>query len=149
MKGGALSGGSSTGDSQALRAIARMGLADDAVVQLLGWSDDCDGDFLDALESRVSEVVMADAEDVVDAVLVWWRNDDGDLADALIDAQAMLHAGGTMWLITPRFGREGHITGADVTEAAQVAGLQSTSPFGIGPSWQAVRLTAPKQGRAP
>lgn len=144
-----MSGVSSTGESQAPRAVSRLGLGSDAIVQVLGWGDDCDEDFLDALEAEVSEVVMAEAEDAVDAVLVWWRGDDGDLTDALLDAQAMLHAGGTMWLMTPRFGQPGHIPGADMNEAVHVAGMQSTSPFGVGPSWQAVRLTAPKQGRSP
>lgn len=135
-------------DDPTARAVSRLGLAPDAVVQVLGWQDDGDTELLSAVENRVAEVIMTEAEDVVDAVLLWWRDDDGDLADGLLDAVAMLHAEGTIWLLTPRFGRPGYMAGADVSEAVHVAGLQSTSSFGVGPGWQAARLSGPRRGAA-
>jgi hypothetical protein len=138
--------GSSVGEDRA-RTVSRLGLAPDAVVQVIGWSDDCDRDFITALRANVSEVVMIEAADVVDGVLVWWRDGDGDLADGLLDALSMLADSGVVWLFTPRPGRTGHMVGSDVKEAVQVAGLQVTSSISVGADWQAARLTAPKSGR--
>ena len=138
--------GSSVSDDRT-RAVSRLGLTSDAVVQVVGWDDDCDGDFLAALSSQVSELVMTDASDVVDGVLVWWREDDGDLADGLLDGLSMLSHEGVVWLFNPRPGRFGHMSGSDVKEAVQVAGLQITSSISVGSDWQAARLTTPKSGR--
>jgi hypothetical protein len=128
--------------------VDRFGLPRDAVVQIVGWDDDCDEELLAALRSAVAEVVLEDAGEVVDAVLVFWREEDGDLADGLLDALAMLAHGGAVWLATPKPGRSGHLAGSDVKEAVQVAGLQATSTIGLGGHWQAARLTAPKNARA-
>ena len=125
-------------------ALQRMELPGDAVVQVIGWDDDCDEEFLDELEDAVSEVLMDEAGDVVDGVLVFWRDEDGDLADGLLDALAMLSDDGLVWLLTPRPGRSGHMPGSVIKEAVQVAGLQVTSSLGVGADWQASRLTAPK-----
>ncbi len=138
--------GSSVGEDRA-RAMSRLGLLGDSVVQVVGWDEDCDTEFLANLTEHVSEVVMAEASDVVDGVLVWWRSDDGDLADGLLDALAMLADDGVIWLLTPRPGRAGHMPGSDVKEGVQVAGLQVTSSISVGADWQAARLTAPKSGR--
>jgi hypothetical protein len=139
--------GSSVDRGKAAAAASRLGLADDAVVQVVGWDSDCDQEFLDALEEHVLELVMDDANDVVDGVLVFWRDEDGDLADGMLDALAMLADDGVVWLFTPRPGRPGHMPGSDVKEAVQVAGLQITSSISVGADWQAARLTAPKSGR--
>ncbi len=139
--------GSSVERGQAQAAVQRLGLAEDAVVQVVGWDDDGDEEFLDAVEQHVIEMVMGEATDVVDGVLIWWRDDDADLADGLLDALSMLADDGVVWLCTPRPGRPGHMTGSDVKEAVQVAGLQITSSISVGANWQAARLTAPKQGR--
>ena len=140
--------GSSAGEERA-RAVARLGLAPDALVQIVGWDDDCDEDCLAELEDLVSEVVMGDeAENVVDGLLVWWREEDGDLADGLLDALSMLADDGVVWLFTPRPGRTGHMPSSEVKEAVQVAGHQVTSTIGAGSDWQAARITAPKSGRA-
>lgn len=116
-------------------------------MQVVGWDDDCDEEFLDAVTGTVSEVVMGDAGEVVDGILVWWRADDGDLADGLLDALSMLADNGVVWLLTPRPGRSGHMGGSDVKEAVQVAGLKATSSISVGADWQAARLTSPKSGR--
>ena len=139
--------GSSVERGQSDAAVQRLGLAEDAVVQVVGWDDDCDEEFLDAVEQHVLELVLDEASDVVDGVLIWWRDDDADLADGLLDALAMLADDGVVWLCTPRPGRPGHMTGSDVKEAVQVAGLQITSSISVGADWQAARLTAPKSGR--
>lgn len=139
--------GSSAGEERA-RAASRLGLAADAVVQVVGWDGDCDEDLLADVEDYVTEVVMTEADDVVDGILLWWRDEDGDLADGLLDALAMLADDGTVWLFTPRPGRPGHMRGSDVKEAVQVAGLRVTSSISVGSDWQAARLTAPKSGRA-
>ena len=138
--------GSSVGTDRAA-GVARLGLAEDAVVQVVGWDDDGDEEFLEAVGDHVSEVIVGDVEDVVDAVLVWWRDEDGDLADGLLDALAMLADDGVVWLLTPRPGGPGHMTGSDVKEAVQVAGLQVTSSISVGAKWQAARLMARKTGR--
>jgi hypothetical protein len=138
--------GSSVDEDRA-RAVSRLGLAPDAVVQVIGWGEDGDEEFIAALRENVSEVVLTQAGDVVDGVLVWWRDDDGDLADGLLDALSMLATSGVVWLFTPRPGRSGHMAGSDVKEAVQVAGLQVTSSISVGANWQAARLTAPKSSR--
>ena len=56
--------------------------------------------------------------------MLWWRDDDGDLVDALVDALTSLADGGTIWLLSPKAGRAGHIEPSDVTEAAPTAGLE-------------------------
>lgn len=129
-------------------AASRLGLPGDALVQIVGWDEDCDQRFLDDLTGSVGEVLMDDGDDVVDAVVVFWRDEDGDLADGLLDALAMLADGGAVWLATPKPGRDGHMAGSEVKEAVQVAGLQATSTIGLGAQWQAARLTAPKKARA-
>ena len=138
--------GSSVGEDR-VREMSRLGLPQDAVVQVVGWDEDCDADFLADVTAHVLEVVLADASEVVDGVLVWWRSDDGDLADGLLDALSMLADHGVIWLLTPRPGRGGHMPGSDMKEAVQVAGLQITSSISVGADWQAARLTAPKSGR--
>lgn len=141
-----MAAGSSVGEDRA-RLTSRLGLRDDAVVLVVGWEDDGDEELLDSVSAHTAEVLMGDADDVVDAVLVWWRDDDGDLADGLLDALSMLDDNGLVWLLTPRPGRTGHMSAAEVKEAVQVAGLQITSSISVGADWQAARLTAPKSGR--
>ena len=139
--------GSSVDRGKVGAAASRLGLAKDAVVQVVGWDDDCDEEFLAQVKELVAELIVGDATDVVDGVLVWWRDDDSDLADGLLDALAMLADDGVVWLFTPRPGRPGHMSGSEVKEAVQVAGLQVTSSISVGADWQATRLMAPKSGR--
>jgi len=44
-------------------------------------------------------------------------------------------------------GRPGEVDAADVSEAAQVTGLQMTSTAGVSKDWSATRLVAPKHAR--
>ncbi|MCY1159770.1 MAG: hypothetical protein MOP51_2795 [Citricoccus sp.] len=123
---------------------ARMGLSEGQLVQELGFDEDIDFDFRDALEDELgTEMLTEEDQDPVDAVVLWWRASDGDvedLADALMDAQTSLDAGGMLWLMTPRNGREGHVQPADVAEAAPTAGLHVTTTAGVSADWTASRL---------
>lgn len=121
----------------------RLGIAAGAVVQELGFDDDCDDDLRRAVVDRTgSELVVADHVDVVDVVLLWWREDDGDLVDALVDALGPLAANGVIWLLTPKAGRTGHVEASDISEAAQTAGLNQTSTISAAREWSGARLVA-------
>ena len=116
-------------------------LPDDAVVQEFGYDDDVDFDLRDRIEDRIgAEMLDEDDQEVVDAVLLWWRDGDGDLIDALVDAQTQLDTGGAVWLLTPKPGRDGHVSPADVESASSTAGLHTTSRAGVSEDWTALRL---------
>jgi hypothetical protein len=123
----------------------RMGLKKGMTVQELGWDEDVDDDLRVALEDTVdADLVDGDHGDVVDAVVLWWRDGDGDLVDALVDSLTDLVGGGAIWLLTPKVGRPGAVDAADVTEAAPIAGLSTTTSMSVGPDWTGIRLVAPK-----
>lgn len=126
----------------------RLGLRPGDVVQELGYDEDCD-DELRASVTRLigSELVDEDHEDVVDVVLLWWRDDDGDLVDALVDSLVSLDAGGVVWLLTPKAGREGHVEPGDIGDAAPTAGLHQTSSISAAPDWSGTRLATRRSGR--
>lgn len=124
-------------------AAGRLGIAPGAVVQELGYDDDCD----DALRAEVversgNELVDVDHVEVVDVVLLWWREDDGDLVDALVDALGPLASNGVIWVLTPKAGRSGHVQASDISEAAQTAGLNQTSTVSAARDWSGARLVA-------
>lgn len=123
---------------------ALMGLSAGQLVQELGYDEDIDFAFRDALEDELgTELLTEEDQDPVDAVVLWWREADGDvedLADALMDAQTSLDASGMLWLLTPRSGRDGHVQPADVAEAAPTAGLHVTTTAGVCVDWTATRL---------
>jgi hypothetical protein len=123
---------------------ARMGLSEGQLVQELGFDEDIDFEFRDALEDDLgTELLTEEDQDPVDAVVLWWRDSDGDvedLADALLDAQTSLDSEGLLWLMTPRNGRQGHVQPADVAEAAPTAGLHVTTTAGVSADWTATRL---------
>lgn len=125
-----------------------LGVGSGDAVQEIGWDSDCDDDLRSAvMAASGSELIDEDADDVVDVVLLWWRDDDGDLVDALMDAIAPLADHGTIWLLTPKSGREGHVEAADIAEAAPVAGLQQTSTISAARDWQGTRLVSPRAKR--
>jgi hypothetical protein len=80
----------------------------------------------------------------VDSVLLWWRDDDGDLVDMLVDSLTDLVDGGVIWLLTPKVGRPQAVDPADISEAAPIAGLATTTTAAVSPEWSATRLVAPK-----
>lgn len=131
-----------TGPSHAL------GVRTGDAVQEIGWDDDCDEGLRAAVaEAAGAELIDEDADDVVDVVILWWRDEDGDLVDALMDAITPLADHGTVWLLTPKAGRDGHVEAADISEAAPVAGLQQTSTISAARDWQGTRLVSPKAKR--
>jgi hypothetical protein len=126
----------------------KLGIADGAVVQELGYDDDCDEELRALIRERTGqELVEEDYDDVVDVVMLWWRDGDGDLVDTLVDALAPLADHGVIWLLTPKAGREGHVEPSDVSEAAPTAGLQQTSSISAGRDWNGARLVAPRAAR--
>lgn len=126
-------------------AVDKMGLKPGQTVQELNWDEDVDDDFRVAVENAIdADLVDGDHGDVVDAVMLWWREDDGDLVDALVDALTDLASGGGIWLLTPKVGRPGAIEPSEITEAAPIAGLSTTSTMPIGKDWSATMLVAPK-----
>lgn len=130
---------------QAAAAAARLGLTADSVVAEFGYDDDVDFDLRDAIEELTNnELLDEDTDEVLDAVLLWWRDGDGDLTDALVDAVTPLASTGSIWVLTPKTAQAGFVEPADVAEAAQIAGLSSTSSFAAGPQWAVTRLVRPK-----
>nr|WP_255668828.1 DUF3052 domain-containing protein [Aeromicrobium duanguangcaii] len=123
-----------------------MGFEPDSVIQELGWDEDVDDELRSAVESHTgSEMVDGDVGEVVDGVILWWREDDGDLTDALVDATQDVAEGGSVWLLTPKVGLDGHVSGADIGEAAPIAGLSITTTSAVGPNWVATKLSTQKR----
>jgi hypothetical protein len=123
----------------------RLGVKPGMVIQELGWDEDVDDELRVQIEDAIdSDMVDGEFGNVVDSVILWWRDDDGDLGDALMDSLTDLAGGGVIWLLTPKVGRPGSVDPADIAEAAQVAGLATTSTAGVSKDWSATRLVAPK-----
>jgi hypothetical protein len=123
----------------------RLGFKPGMVIQELGWDEDVDDLVRVAIEDTVdSDMVDGDHGDVVDAVVLWWRDEDGDLVDALVDSLTDLVAGGAIWVFTPKVGRPNAVDPSDITEAAPIAGLSTTTTVPISADWAATKLVAPK-----
>ena len=121
----------------------RLGFKDGDLVQEFGYDDDVDLDFREDLEDVIgSELLTEDDHDVVDGVILWWRAEDGDLVDALVDALTTLDDGGVVWVMTPKSGRAGYVSPAEIEEAAPTAGLHVTTSPGVCPDWAATRLVS-------
>ncbi len=127
---------------------ASIGISSGSIVQEIGFDDDCAQEIRDAFEEASSnKLVDYDYTDVVDCVLVWFREEDDDLVDLLVDAISPLTENGVVWLMTPKPGRAGHVTPADITDSAPTAGLQVTKTVSASKDWQGTRLVTPKAGR--
>jgi len=136
------------GKSGGPNMASRLGLEAGWVVQEIGYDDDCDDDLRDAIREVTGEdFVGDDTDEVVDAVLLWFREDDGDLVDSFFDILTDLKAGGVVWLMTPKVGRDGYVETSDIAEAAPVAGLATTSTLSVTDDWSATKLVVPKSGR--
>jgi hypothetical protein len=127
--------------------IATLGLAQGMVIQELGWDEDVDEDFRDAVMEAIDADLVEESDQGVDAVLQWWRLDDGDVVDCLVDALTDLSDKGFIWLLTPKFGRSGHVPQADVAEGAVTAGLALTSTARVSSEWSAHKLVRPRGPR--
>lgn len=131
-----------TADATAGQVVAtKLGFKPGQVVQELGYDDDVDFDLREAIEDVTgAELLDEETDEVVDVVLLWWREGDGDLVDALMDALTSLGEGGTVWLLTPKPGRPGHVEASDIEDAAPTAGLHATSSVSACPDWAGTRL---------
>nr|WP_202547809.1 DUF3052 domain-containing protein [Streptomyces sp. SID2119] len=128
---------------------ARLGFEPGQVVQEIGYDDDVELELREGIEATTGqELVDEEYDDVADVVLLWFRDEDGDLTDALVDAIGLLEDGGTVWLMTPKTGRDGYVEPSDINEAAQTAGLAQTKSISAGKDWTGSRLATPKGAKA-
>nr|WP_202432843.1 MULTISPECIES: DUF3052 domain-containing protein [unclassified Streptomyces] len=127
----------------------RLGFEPGQVVQEIGYDDDVEQELREGIEATIGqELVDEDYDDVADVVLLWFRDEDGDLTDALVDAIGLIEDGGTVWLLTPKTGRDGYVEPSDINEAAQTAGLAQTKSINAGKDWTGSRLVTPKGAKA-
>jgi Protein of unknown function (DUF3052) len=125
-----------------------LGLREGQAVMEIGFDSDCDDAIRNAVITATGqELLDEDSDEIVEAVLLWWREEDGDLFDGLMDALGPLADNGVIWLLTPKPGRDGHLSPSDISEAAPTAGLQPTRTISAGSDWQGTRLVAPKHAR--
>ena len=117
------------------------------IVQEFGYDDDVD----EALREHIEQLTGEPFEDedyrgIADVVLAWWRSDDGnvdDLTDYLMDCAGSLEDGsGVIWCMVPSGHSDYHVSTADVSEAAQLAGQSATTTFAISREWTAIRVVA-------
>ncbi|NYJ37429.1 hypothetical protein HNR10_005310 [Nocardiopsis aegyptia] len=125
----------------------RLGFKPGQVVQEFGFDDDVDEGLRASIAELTGEVLVdEDFDGDVDAALLWWRSDEEeDLADALMDTVTLIADGGTILVLTPKAGRELHVSPSDVAEAANTSGLSQTSAVSIGSEWSGTRLVVPKR----
>lgn len=125
---------------------AKLGFVPDTVIQELGWDEDVDEELRSDIEKHTGNALVdGDYGDVVDGVLLWWRDGDGDLVDGLVDCIRDIVEGGGIWLLTPKVGRPGYVENADISEAAPIAGLATTTTLSASADWAATRLSTPKR----
>ncbi|WP_017589698.1 DUF3052 domain-containing protein [Nocardiopsis ganjiahuensis] len=136
------------GQAQSERGLAdRLGFKPGQVVQEFGFDDDVDEGLRASIAEFTGEALVDEEYDGdVDAALLWWRSDEeGDLTDALMDTVTTIADGGTILVLTPKAGRELHVSPNDVAEAANTSGLSQTSAVSIGADWSGTRLVVPKR----
>lgn len=130
----------------AAHAAAQLELAEGMLVQEVGWDADCDESISEAVEDAIgSEMLDEDTDEVVDAVLLWWRDGDGDLVDRLMDVVTPLAEEGSVWVLTPKTGLDGHVEPAVIAESAQTAGMHQTRTAAVA-DWAGSRLALRKGG---
>lgn len=128
---------------------ARLGFEPGQVVQEIGYDEDVELELREGIEATTGqELVDEEYDDVADVVLLWFRDEDGDLTDALVDAIGLIEDGGTVWLMTPKTGRDGYVEPSDINEAAQTAGLAQTKSISAGKDWTGSRLVTPKGAKS-
>lgn len=136
------------GQAQSERGLAdRLGFKPGQVVQEFGFDDDVDEGLRASIAEFTGEALVdEDYDGDVDAALLWWRSDEeDDLTDALMDTVTTIADGGTILVLTPKAGRDLHVSPNDVAEAAGTSGLSQTSAVSIGQEWSGTRLVVPKR----
>jgi hypothetical protein len=114
----------------------------------LGNGSDTDQSLRAAISAATgTALIEEETEEVVDAVIIWWRDGDGDLEDELVDALTYLTESGSIWVLTPKAGRDGHVEPSDIQDAAPNVGLSQTSSLSVAQDWNATRLVARKTAR--
>ena len=120
---------------------SRMGFEKGQLILEIGHGSDCDENLRQQIVEIVGEpFIQNDTNEVVDCVLIWFREDDGDLTDELVDALAFLSESGTIWVLTPKDGRDGHVQASDIQDAVNIAGLSQTSTIAVAPNWTATKI---------
>jgi hypothetical protein len=118
-----------------------MGFEKGQLVLEIGHGSDCDENLRQQIVDIVGEpLIQNDTNEVVDCVLIWFRDDDSDLTDELVDALAYLSESGTIWVLTPKVGRDGHVEVSDIQDAVNIAGLSQTSTIAVAPNWTATKI---------
>ena len=64
-----------------------------------------------------------------------------------MDAMAYLSETGSIWVLTPKVGRAGHVQPSDIQDAAPTCGLSQTTTLAVAEDWTATRLVARKVGK--
>ena len=114
----------------------------------LGHGSDVDEPLRTAISAMTrTSIIQDETEEVVDAVIIWWRDGDGDLEDELVDALTYLSESGSVWVLTPKAGRDGHVEPSDIQDAAPNVGLSQTSSLSVATDWNATRLVARKTAK--
>ncbi|MBU6243320.1 MAG: DUF3052 family protein [Acidobacteria bacterium] len=122
-----------------------MGIVSGHLILESGHESDCDESIRNSIiKISGNDLLSGEIHEVVDSVILWWREDDGDLIDELVDALTYLVENGSLWLLTPKAGREGHVEPSDIQDAAPIAGLSVTSSFPVASDWTATKLLARK-----
>ncbi len=122
-----------------------MGFEPGDLVLEIGRGPDCDEPLRSAIRSITgTEFVEDETNEVIDAVIIWWRDGDGELEDELVDALTFLSESGSIWILTPKAGRDGHVEPSDIQDAAPNVGLAQTSILAVAPDWSATHLVARK-----
>ena len=143
-----MSASASTAGNSGVTIAARLGINAGSLVLEFGRGEDSDEELRTQIATVAGSALLTDdQEEVVDVVIIWWREDDGDLVDALVDALTFLAAGGSIWVLTPKAGRAGHVEPSDIQEAAPTAGLSQTSSLAVARDWTGTKLVAPKSSR--
>ncbi len=125
-----------------------MGFEPGELVLELGRGSDSDETLRGAISTSTGTSLIEDeTNEVVDAVIIWWRDGDGDLEDELVDALTYLSDTGSIWVLTPKAGRDGHVEPSDIQDAAPNVGLSQTSTISVAPDWTATRLVARKTAK--
>ena len=120
---------------------SRMGFEKGQLILEIGHGSDCDENLRQQIVEIIGEpFIQNDTNEVVDCVLIWFREDDGDLTDELVDALAYLSESGTIWVLTPKVGRDGHVEASDIQDAVNIAGLSQTSTIAVAPNWTATKI---------
>lgn len=140
----------SEGTTEAVAIVARLGLEVGDVVGEMGYDDDVDAEFRDAIQDlTTTELVDQDADEVVDGMLLWWRDGDGDLTDTLVDGLTLLADDGVIWLVSPKTGRDGYVEPSEIAEAGRTAGLSQTTNVGSSGDWMVTKLSRARAPRVP